>query len=175
MSAPFYTTLFGHDSERVLTSMFRHKRNLFSYEHTLAAESGGELAGMLLCYDYVAKQSESIPTALALFRELKSDMLLKLPVLISYYSVMDIVRKGDFYLNNLAVYPEHRGKHIATSLISAAGDEAKCEKAVRLTLEAEKENIDAVRLYEKLGFSTYAETRVRVLGDTNFLRMSKPL
>jgi ribosomal protein S18 acetylase RimI-like enzyme len=175
MSAPFYETLFGKDNRSILTALFRRRSNLFSHEHTFFAESGGSPAGMLLCYSHAAKRSEAAPTALLLFSKMKLETIMKFPVLAGYYRVMDIVRKGDFYLNNLAVFPEFRGAGIGAKLMAAPEPRAKAAGAVRLTLEAEKENTAAIRLYQRLGFSTYEETHIHLQEKIEFLRMAKPL
>lgn len=175
MSAPFYETLFGENHREILTDMFRRRGNHFSHEHTIIGEVGGRLAGMLLAFGFPVKLSQAVPTALLLAGKLKSDLPSKLPLLIGYYRVMDIVRPGDFYLNNLAVYPEFRGHGVASVLMAALEPAARREGARRMTLEAEKENAEAIRLYEHLGFSTYDETKIQLDGEIEFLRMAKPL
>ncbi len=52
MSAPYFHTLFGKRIEYTLESLFSLRYNLFSFEHVYIAEYNGELAGMLLGYDY---------------------------------------------------------------------------------------------------------------------------
>ncbi len=60
--------------------------------------------------------------------------------------------RGDCYMDNIAVFPEHRGKGVATALLNALIGEAARRGGEFLSLEVRPSNTGAVRLYEKLGF-----------------------
>lgn len=62
------------------------------------------------------------------------------------------------HINNLAVFPDLRGRGIGTALLRHALEEARRLGAVRATLEVRASNGPARRLYERLGF-TEAGTR----------------
>lgn len=59
---------------------------------------------------------------------------------------------GECYMDDIAVFPEHRGKGIATALLNALLEEAGRRGGEFLSLEVRPSNTGAVRLYEKLGF-----------------------
>ena len=58
---------------------------------------------------------------------------------------------GDGYVDNIAVFPEFRGKHVGEMLTSALAEKAAQEGRF-ITLEVRESNVPAIRLYEKLGF-----------------------
>lgn len=57
------------------------------------------------------------------------------------------------WIEDLYVRSEYRGKGLATDFFSRIGDDYK-DAAVRWRLEITKDNIDAKRLYERIGFET---------------------
>ncbi len=59
---------------------------------------------------------------------------------------------GECYMDNVAVFPQHRGKGVATTLLEALLEEARRRGGEFLSLEVRPSNTGAVRLYEKLGF-----------------------
>jgi len=59
---------------------------------------------------------------------------------------------GECYMDNIAVFPEYRGKGVATALLNALFGEAGRRGGEFLSLEVRPSNTAAVRLYEKLGF-----------------------
>lgn len=59
---------------------------------------------------------------------------------------------GECYMDNIAVFPEYRGKGAATALLNALLGEAGRRGGEFLSLEVRPSNTAAVRLYEKLGF-----------------------
>ena len=59
---------------------------------------------------------------------------------------------GEFYLDNLAVFPQHRHKGAARAILLALRDFALAQKGAFLTLEVRPSNTAAIALYEKHGF-----------------------
>ena len=57
-------------------------------------------------------------------------------------------------LANVAVHPDWRRKGIARQLVLAAVARAAHEGAKRIVLQVDADNIDAIKLYEQLGFET---------------------
>ena len=62
------------------------------------------------------------------------------------------------FINNIAVMPGHRRKHIASMLLETMLEATEAEGIVSHTLEVRKSNKAARRLYEKYDFK---ETAVR--------------
>lgn len=65
-------------------------------------------------------------------------------------------------LSNIVVAEEHRGKGAGTQVIRVLTEWAKNNGAERMFLQVMKENLAAVSLYEKIGFSPISEHHYRI-------------
>jgi ribosomal protein S18 acetylase RimI-like enzyme len=175
MSSPAFEPLFAGSCEKIFKSMFRLRGNLFSHAHTLIAESGGRPAGMLLGYGYMAKVLETIPTGALFLTHLNIELALKLPMIVKSLASVGKVSMGDFHISNFAVSPEFRGKGVARGLLDGAAREAGRQRTARFSLEVEKHNLNAIRFYEKNGFSIAGEGQVDIGERKHFFHMTKPL
>lgn len=68
----------------------------------------------------------------------------------------EVERPEDGYIDFVATNPAYRGKGIATKLIDYVGNHAG---VTSLTLDVVSNNIDAIRLYNQLGFKTIKTLR----------------
>ena len=59
---------------------------------------------------------------------------------------------GECYINNIAVFPQFRGRGIGTKLVQALIDDAMRQDGIFITLEVRQSNEQAIAMYEKLGF-----------------------
>lgn len=59
---------------------------------------------------------------------------------------------GESYVDNIAVFPEYRGKGIGRALTQALIDQARAADGVFITLEVRASNRTAIALYTALGF-----------------------
>ncbi len=66
---------------------------------------------------------------------------------------------GEGYVTNVAVFPKYRNKGVATALVSEAISYCKEIGAEFLSLEVRKSNENAIKLYEKSGFSIVGERK----------------
>jgi ribosomal protein S18 acetylase RimI-like enzyme len=55
-------------------------------------------------------------------------------------------------IQNLGIIPEHRGKGLGSWLLHRAAEGFRQLGLTRMHLEVTTDNIDAIRLYERLGF-----------------------
>ncbi|MCB2053168.1 MAG: GNAT family N-acetyltransferase [Geminicoccaceae bacterium] len=62
---------------------------------------------------------------------------------------------GDFYVDELYVEPDRRGRGVGTRALEAAERSALTLGAVRVCLEVEAANCDARRLYERRGYAAH--------------------
>lgn len=53
----------------------------------------------------------------------------------------------------MGVVPEHRGQGIATALMALITDWARAQGSTAMMLEVKTDNVEAIGLYEKLGYS----------------------
>ena len=64
-----------------------------------------------------------------------------------------------WHVMNVAVEPEHRGRGIATALLERLFALTRDDERRGYTLEVRVSNEDAIRLYEKLGFTAHGTRR----------------
>jgi len=176
MSAPrYFPALLGPKFRDVFEALFLEKENLFSHEHVVFAVYDGEIAGMLLGYDGKTREREEKRTGWLMMRILGFGFLERLPGFIRALFSSGRLEKGDYYISNVAVYPEFRGRKIGKSLMLYAEERAK-GIAKRMALDVEKDNGIAIAVYKKLGYSIEREHSLELGGKTyRFYRMVKEL
>lgn len=152
LSAPVFPIIFGNRIKTGLQNLFRYRANLFSFEHVYFAEVDGKKAGMILGYDWQVKKRESLKTGFLLFKEIGFSILGKLLRMIKLEAMSGGFANREYYINNIAVYPQYRGRGIGKRLIFEAEKEAKIVGAKKIILGVEKENITAINFYKKLGY-----------------------
>ena len=83
---------------------------------------------------------------------------------------------GECYLDNLAVFPQHRRRGAAKALLCALEEEAKLRRGEFLSLEVRCSNQSAIALYRSMGFQEvgrrknfYSDPREDALIFTKFL------
>ena len=135
----------GKGIEAVLGMMTRlalRQDSQYSYLNTLICEVDGKVAGGACGYD--GKDLKELRKAL--FADLQEHGL-AVPE-----GLTDETEAGEFYIDSVAVFPEFRGKGIASRLI-AAMEQRAAEKGIPVTgLLVDTDNPEAERLYTRLGF-----------------------
>jgi ribosomal protein S18 acetylase RimI-like enzyme len=131
---------------------------------------------MLLGYTGREKAAEDPRTGLVLLRHLGPGLLLRLVPLLRLQGMIGRVGAAAYYISNVAVYPEQRGKGIGGALLQRAEEEARAAGAVEVVLDVETDNHGARRLYERSGYQVQGRTaEVRLAGRAfSFYRMGKP-
>lgn len=71
---------------------------------------------------------------------------------LGYVGISAIIDEG--YITNVAVFPEHRKKGVATALLLKLFSFAKENNLSFISLEVRESNHNAISLYEKMGFLT---------------------
>jgi ribosomal protein S18 acetylase RimI-like enzyme len=173
----FLPAVFGPHIKEALTHLAAASGNLFSHSHAWIAETKGKSVGMLLGYTEREKAAENPRTGFVLLRCLGFSMIRRLGRLLRLQITIGRIPVQGYYISNLAVYPEFRGRGIGSTLISRAHQEALEKGCSLLLLDVEIDNEAAIRLYSRLGFTTRGHTRPIVLSDRPFSldRMEKPL
>ena len=114
----------------------------FSWRNAHIAEVDGAPAGALVGY-VIADPVD--PAGIAKTSELVRPL-----------AELEAQAPGHWYVNVLAVYPEHRGKGIGKALLDHAGRLAAAAAARGMAIVVASENAGAVRLYEKAGYRPLA-------------------
>ena len=178
LSAPsFFEALWGSLKFRVARFCFFRKKNLFSYRHALFLGEEGEIKGMALGYSFEEKRRErlltgfSIISYLLLYGERK-----RVSFLLRVFPLGEI-KQGEFYLSNLAVYPEYQAQGLGKKLLGEVEKKAKKAGANYLVLDVDKENGIAISFYKRLGYFLESELPPVELNGMSFrfLRMKKCL
>ena len=120
---------------------------------------------------------DRLKTGLLLFKYLKAGLFARLSTLLRVNATLGEIEDGEYYISNLAVYPEYQGKGLGTRLLRMAEDKAREFGASRIVLDVEAGNKDAIRLYKKIGYTVATELREIGVGKERlrFLRMIKLL
>jgi ribosomal protein S18 acetylase RimI-like enzyme len=173
----FLPALFGPGIPRALEEMAAGRGTLFSHQHAWVAEGSAGVCGMLLGYPGAVKGAQDPRTGLALLGQLRAQMVRRLPALLTMQSTIGRIGKDEYYVSNVAVYPQFRGRGIGSLLIDRAREEAVRAGASVVVLDVETDNPAAQRLYERLGFRVTGETPALFLAGHHFAfrRMSLAL
>ena len=132
----------GENYIALLIQITEHEHSQYSYLNTLIAEIGNTPIGAVIGYDG-AKLHELRATTYSIIY----DALGRTP------SIPDETEAGEFYLDSLAVLPEHREKGIGKQLITALCKRAFSIGHERVGLIVDFDNPRAEALYTSLGFS----------------------
>jgi len=176
LSAPvFFPSLFGDNGLEVMENLFRYPGNIFSFEHSYFVEMEKKIAGMVLGYTWKERDQEELNTGFLLFRYLGWDILTRVPYLLRVQSILGKLVAGDYYISNIAVYPEFRGCGLGTSLLKKMEEEAVERGCKMIVLDVEADNRGAIRLYQKLGYNAgEGSSVVKIKGKSfEFFRMRK--
>jgi len=169
----FLPALFGPRIARALERLAAGRGTLFSHEHAWVAETEDAVAGMLLGYTGREKAGQDPRTGAALFMALGPGILARLGRLTAARTAVSFVAPREFYLSNVAVYPEFQGRGIGALLIGHAQRQAAGEGAQAIVLDVEADNNGAVRLYGRLGFRSDGKKRaIKVSGGGRCRRFS---
>lgn len=109
----------------------------FSYRNAFVSEVGGNVAAMLLGYGLPEE-----PGAIA------DDM----PPMFVPLQELENIAPGSWYVNVLAVYPDHRGKGFGTRLLRLSEELARKEGRRSMSIIVADANTGARRLYERCGY-----------------------
>lgn len=124
-----------------LTEVCRLPETLYSAENATLALVDGEPAGLLVAYDggrYREFRANTFPR-LSAFADKDVDIM------------PDESQEGEYYIDSLAVAPQHRGKGLGRSLLLEAVKQAQIA-GLRATLLVDPDNPPALRLYSSVGF-----------------------
>ena len=178
LSAPnLFPAIFGSSVGSVLQNLFRQRKNLFSFEHSYFIEVDGKKAGVIIGYGWKTEREEEWRTGLLLIKHMKLGFFTKILSLLRALSMGGRTKGDEYYISNVAVYPEFRGNHLGTNLLLKMREEAKSCGAENIVLDVDVDNEGAIRLYDRLGYSIVGESRrAKINGEScAFFRMCKNL
>ena len=178
LSGPIlFPAIFGSGVKGAIQNLFRQRRNLFSFEHSYFIEVDDTKAGMILGYDWKTQRGEEWRTGLLLIKFMKLGFFARIPVLLKALSFVGRAEDNEYYISNVAVYPEFRSANLGTSLILRIEKEAKSSGARKMVLDVDIDNEGAIRLYNRLGYLVVGKpTRAKINGESfAFVKMCRKL
>ena len=123
----------GEDILIVGQRLYEREDSAFGYRNCTVVEDEGKIVGMLVGFPLQADPSEE-----------ESD-----PVLAPYSK---LVEDNSYFICAMALFPEHRGRHIGTRLLALAEEHARDKGLRKVSLIVFGQNTDARRLYDRTGY-----------------------
>lgn len=120
----------------------------FSYRNGLVYEENGEILGC--CFGYPGASEPIIDAAL---RTVFEEMHVTAPSLFPDSETF----AGEWYLDSIVTKQAARGKGVAHQLLQALPTLASVAGETVIGLNCEKDNLQAKKIYEKVGFRTVSE------------------
>jgi len=176
-ASTFFPSLFGSNAAKVMKNLFQQSGNFFSFEHSYFIEVNNKRAGMALGYNWEQKRQEELYTGLLLVKYLRWSFFTQLPYLLKAQNIVGKFAESEYYLSNIAIYPEFRGLGLGTKLLGTIEEEARKTGCKRMVLDVETDNKRAIKLYEKIEYSIEQKSPIFKIRDKNFefFKMSKDI
>ena len=167
---------FGSNTKDIMKNLFRDTGNFWSFEHTHFVEVDGEVAGMALGYSYRQRKQEEVRTGELVVRYLGGTSYAELPDP-RIMGITEQIEEDEYYFMYLAMYPRFRGLGFGTKLFGLIEEEARKAGYRKVVFDVETDNTEAIKLYERLGYSIanrslVVETSVK---NFEFFKMSKEI
>ncbi|MFZ5908660.1 MAG: GNAT family N-acetyltransferase [Chloroflexota bacterium] len=155
MGAELADYLFGGvhlPVEEILAGLFALPGNRFSMDVVDVAVREGQPAGMLACFPGQQFHRRELAIGLGLLRLCGLWDVMRLSVrALSIANGVETYR-DEYYLANMAVFPNFQGRGIGSALLSCAEQKAKEAGLRKCSLIVDLENPAAQRLYERFGY-----------------------
>ncbi len=173
----FVPALYAGTQDKVAANCFRYRRNITSFEHAHFVKVNGKNAGVILAYDWIVNKKEQVKTTLLIARYMKVKLIKQMRHLQWAGDNLGKMDDGTFYIASLAFYPEFRNQGLGTNLLLHTEEAARKAGAVKLALDAETYNEDAIRFYQRFGMNAVGEPRGTVINgqEFEFIRLSKDI
>lgn len=137
------------EANHFLSQLVQEKNNQYSYQHIYVVQEGEEILGQICIYDG-AKCNQ---LRQAVWDKIKKDYG------INYYAESE-TEAGEMYIDSFAIHPSARGKGIGKLLLDFAIKHFVIEQQKVLGLLVDKDNPNAKRLYENIGFQVVKERAI---------------
>lgn len=134
------------DAVSLFEHFFEQKDNMYSFENTIVCEEGGVIIGSITAYDG------------AKLEELRQPFLDYIKKVYHFNSPLENeTEAGEFYLDTVSVASNKQGLGIGAKLIQQMAQHARQLGHQKIGLLVDKNNPNAKRLYERLGFEVVDE------------------
>ncbi|HEX3075788.1 MAG TPA: N-acetyltransferase [Lachnospiraceae bacterium] len=141
--------------EKTLQTLWGIGMNRFSHQFAYEAQVNLKTVGMITCYPVIIMNQLAWPTFRELIKLRKWSLVEhSIAHLQEVFSMINLKegREDEFHIGTLATLPESRGYGIGSKLINYAENLAMRNLYHKCSLTVKKENEQARRLYEKMGY-----------------------
>jgi len=135
--------------------LYKKPGNLYSKENVVVEEENDKIRGLLLAYpasDMKNLVIQMLKCTKGMFMISGFLNFFKMVFRLRLNKYLPGTENDEFFISNLAVFEEYRGKGIAVKLLEKAEEMAKEKGLNKLSLYVETDNSHAKRVYEKFGF-----------------------
>lgn len=172
----FFYSLFGNKAKKIFKNLYIEKNNQFSFEFTNFVEIDNKICGMVLSYSYEEKKKITLFTGYLLIKNIKFEFIKNFSYFYKAFSKLGLLKNNEYYISNIAIYPQFRGLGIGSKLLYYTENLAKEKGCNKLVLEVEKENLRAINIYKKFGLKIEKEFSLNLKNKKFiFYRMNKDL
>lgn len=138
--------------DELLAGLFSLKGNRFSWDITNVANWDEEPAGMLVSFPGWEITRRNLATGVGLFKLCGLLDLLRLAVRSMSIAKCVETYRNEYYVSNLAVFPNLQRRGLGSFLLAYAEDKAQSAGLKKCSLIVDTENLGARRLYERCGY-----------------------
>lgn len=124
----------------------KQEANQYSYQNCLVVEDEGEIVAAVNIYDGSKLKQLRAPIAQYIKTQFLKD-----------FNPTDETQEGEFYIDTLGVHPNQQGKGIGAKLLRHVINYYVYENKQAVGLLVDEDNLNAQRLYLKLGFEPVGE------------------
>jgi ribosomal protein S18 acetylase RimI-like enzyme len=175
--------LFGqekdHSTLQVLADLYKQKNNRLSHAHAHLAELDGRPVGLLQAFPGTILSRLDRLTGWCLLKIMGLSATFRLARIQSAYGDLKETEADEFYISNLAVFPEFEGQGIGSRLMTFAEDLASASGLQKCSLIVAFGHENARRLYARLGYKvehSYLNSHPKVAeGSGGYHKMVKIL
>ena len=172
----FFRFLLGGSYTTIIASAYEKTNHDLSHENVTFAELEGKVVGMYSGFT-AEEHRRASPSVLV---QAAGGWNFRFWIISTLFSpilrVIDRVNAGDYYLQAIAVESGVRGFGIGSMLLDSAEKKAREKGALRIVLDVSENNIAALQMYRRHGFTVENSwpKRLRIPAITLF-RMAKEL
>lgn len=149
----------GPDLLKVITAAYRTRTYLSGAATTVVAEANGQVVGV--AFGYPGEREDIVD-------DVMTRLAAKSDAFDEPFDLESETAAGEWYLDSLAVLPDHQGQGIGRQLLRALPVYARHDQQAVIGLNVDLENPGAMRLYERMG---YEVTGTQMIGDHEYYHM----
>lgn len=168
--------LFGPRFEQILGRAYLSRGHDMSYEHVAFAETDAGIVGMASGFSSEDHRTSTVRPVLQA-AGLRGIRLVPFGILgLRFFSFVNTVPDGDYYLAAVAVDDSSRGRGVASMLLDHTEQQAAAAGCSRVVLDVETANHQAQRVYQHRGMTIEGESpAIAFMPDKRVYRMVKTL